>query len=88
MPDPVPGDTLAAFEEARDMIEATLFDWLMRFEERQEGEPEGPSAHHLAVNTAKQFRGETSRTVVRADPPAALLGRPFRAVRSLRPPAL
>jgi protein-tyrosine-phosphatase len=47
MPDPLAADTLAAFEQARDLIESTLFDWLTQFEERDEAEAEGPPAHHL-----------------------------------------
>ena len=47
MPDPLAADTLAAFEQTRDLIEATLFDWLTQFEERDEGE--GPPAHHLGA---------------------------------------
>lgn len=47
VPNPADAGTPAAFEEARDLIAGILFDWLTKFEEKAEGEPEGPPAHHL-----------------------------------------
>jgi hypothetical protein len=32
MRNPMTADTLAAFEPSRDLIEATLFEWLTQFE--------------------------------------------------------
>ncbi len=49
MPDPLAGDTLASFEQTRDLIEATLFDWLTQFEEQEE--TAGLPAHHLGARS-------------------------------------
>lgn len=46
MPNPAEMGTPAAFEEARDLIEGLLFDWLTQFEEGDDPETVLP-AHHL-----------------------------------------
>ena len=47
-PDPAKTGGLAAYEEDCDQIEATIFDWLTKFEERDDAESESLRAHHLA----------------------------------------
>jgi len=49
IPDPKATDTLEAFEQARDQLEGLIFDWLNKFEERFDSEPEVPP-HHLTAN--------------------------------------
>jgi hypothetical protein len=49
IPNPADVGTPAAFEEARDLIEGVLFDWLTQFEERTGAELEGPPQHHLGA---------------------------------------
>ena len=47
LPDPLATDSLAAFEQSRDLIEATLFDWLTKFEESEPLDEPSVPRHHL-----------------------------------------